>query len=1401
MERRNPQGEDLRIPQNPWPIIQGRSFADVVKGSRGSDSRMVWQKKGLGENWQGMEYKVTSKDCAWLEGTYVGIVHSVEMVRNLQEKFYMEGYFHCRIRATGGKLVLLDCEDKEELKDLVEMASEWLGQWFEEVQPWSPNKIAQERRHIKINGSIYNLRFSEEEFTNSFFSLKQDFIPSLQSDSEENESWSIESFEGDHDFQDVGGIRQSVDEPGGADGEEDAVERHTRETNGKIQLQDPQDGDRTMDAVPDSIENFENFEFSKDGENRAWVTGMAQKGGNVVSNVGSKNEESCLLGLVEHNNRKSYGEVFKKRVGSDRGPNCEDSVSIPLGQDTMEGVSPLFIGRKIFSGNEIECSSQRVGERRASFGRSSGSDEGSVDDGGQRRVVGSQKKRKMKLRTCRSIYLQDVSVQRKQRRKKGQGRRSKQPSGRQILPEFIASPIGAVAGESHLGATAECDEEVICRIDEMEKRDSLAKADTEKKATGGVKKGVPVYILNIYSPCELSGKRALWEELQNLISNRKGNWCLGGDFNTVRSSRERAGCNGMSREMKDFDSFITESGLVDLPMAGRKYTWYNANGMSRIDRFLVSEDWLLRWCDVKQWGLERTVSDHCLVLLKYERVDWGPNPFKFFYAWLQDPGNSGTEVDRKIMEAERVIAQLDERGENVQLSPSDIEKRRSSFLELWKNLKLKENMWQQKSRLMWLKEGDANTKFFHRCVKGRWRKNEINSIQINGEQHKGVGEIKEKMVGYLEQLFTKDRWQRPKLDGISFRQIDGADNESLMAAFSEEEIKNAVWDCESSKTPGPDGFNLKFVKCMWEDIKTEIAGFIREFQEQGRLVRGSNASFITLIPKVENPHKIEEYRPISLIGIMYKIIVKLLANRLRKVLDKIIGEQQMAFIEGRQLVDGVVIANEVIDEAKRKKKRSFLFKVDFEKAYDKVCWDFLDYMLMRMGFCNTWRMWIHECLQSSTISVLVNGSPSKQFSVSKGLRQGDPLSPFLFLIVAEGLNGLMSSAVEKELYKGVTVGKDAVMITHLQFTDDTIFFGEATENNIMVIKSIMRTFELISGLKINLQKSQLMGINVEDGWGSKMAYRLCCKKGEFPFKYLGIPIGGSHRRLTMWLAVKEDGLWRRVIASKYGEGGGHWMDWVRNGAGACSSWWRDVRRIDNVEGEITRKGERVLPNGNYVQWNVEMESYLEKEAVRKGRRGSKGSCTVIEGVKIALGQPDEWEWIHSKDSRYSTKTAYSLLTKVPRCPTQEKVFKRVWNPNLPTKISAFNWKLLLNRLPTKSNLLKRGFGVIMGDGNCNLCQEEEEDATHLFLKCKNVRWIWKECDRWWGINIETQEDCWKTFEHPGAWTRNTRIRKGWDCTWSAIVWSIWLMQNQRIFQNQEMDPGGLILVMGIVSTL
>ena len=291
---------------------------------------------------------------------------------------------------------------------------------------------------------------------------------------------------------------------------------------------------------------------------------------------------------------------------------------------------------------------------------------------------------------------------------------------------------------------------------------------------------------------------------------------------------------------------------------------------------------------------------------------------------------------------------------------------------------------------------------------------------------------------------------------------------------------------------------IKFweIKKFWDIMSPEFRRFVDEFYVNGSFPNGSNASFVALIPKMNHPQSFNDYRPISLIGCMYKIIAKLLSNRLRSVMDGLIDERQSAFIKGRHILHGILILNEVVEEARRNKKPVMIFKVDFEKAYDSVSWSFLDYMLFRLGFCPKWRSWISACLHSASISVLINGSPSKEFTPTRGLRQGDPLAPLLFNIVGEGITGMMRQAVHKNFYRSFLVGKTKEPINILQYADDTVFVGEAVWDNILVIKALLRGYELVSGLKINFAKSQFGIIGGGVNWALEAANTLHCRQLE-----------------------------------------------------------------------------------------------------------------------------------------------------------------------------------------------------------------------------------------------------------------------------------------------------------------
>jgi len=230
-----------------------------------------------------------------------------------------------------------------------------------------------------------------------------------------------------------------------------------------------------------------------------------------------------------------------------------------------------------------------------------------------------------------------------------------------------------------------------------------------------------------------------------------------------------------------------------------------------------------------------------------------------------------------------------------------------------------------------------------------------------------------------------------------------------------------------------------------------------EFHLNGKFVASLNATFIGLIPKKANAQNIKDYRPISLIGCIYKLLSKVLARKLRSVIGSLISKNQNAFVGGRQILDVVLIANELIDSRIKSGKLGVICKLDIEKAYDHVNWDLLTYIMRKMGFGERWIVWIRYCTSSASFEVLINGSPSQFFSASRGLRHDDPISPLLFLLVMEVFTRMLEAATSAGLLSDFSVGRRnaTTTVSHLLFAVDTIIFYDNVCEQILNLCGIL----------------------------------------------------------------------------------------------------------------------------------------------------------------------------------------------------------------------------------------------------------------------------------------------------------------------------------------------------------
>ncbi|KAL9681272.1 hypothetical protein QQ045_013054 [Rhodiola kirilowii] len=931
-----------------------------------------------------------------------------------------------------------------------------------------------------------------------------------------------------------------------------------------------------------------------------------------------------------------------------------------------------------------------------------------------------------------------------------------------------------------------------------------------------------INFLNVYAPCGDKEKAMLWEHLVSLKSLYEGEWVAGGDFNSVLIEEERRGFSFSEKEAFLFQDFSRAMGLVDIPLRGKKFTWSNKNGASRLDRFLLSPRVLSLWPKLDQKGLNKEkpgwkgyTLQRKLSRVRVKLAQWNRRGFG--------------DINYKLREARKVWERLASKQDLIGLSEEDSLKKAALQKRIWHLELQEERLWSQKSRIAWIKEGDQNTKFFHRSASWRSSKNKISSILVDGKWLDDPGLIKQAAQDHFGAIFRNSDTGTWELEDMHFSVLNELQKEELERCFGEEEIQQALMECDGNKAPGLDGFNMNFYKKYWHIVGDEVR-----------------------------------------------------ANR--------------------NILDGIMVTNELIHALKTEKRQGLVIKLNFKKAYDSVSWNYLEMIQRSMGFGCKWIGWMAECYSTARLAVLINGSPSKEFTMKRGLRQGDPLSPFLFLVAAEGLSRTLHKAVEEGVISGLEWSNNGDKLSHLQFADDTVLFCRVDALEVQNLRAILIAFEGCSGLKINFDKSLCFGIGLKEEEG--------CPVGGFPMKYLGMQVGVNPTKRSIWEPIIQkfsDKLasWRGANLSMAGR-----LVLIKSALCSLPLYYASLYKIPNSVAQEMEKIQRQFLWGglegrrklHYVKWEtvkrpkkfgeLGIQSLVEKNVAMltkwwwqlisgKGglwrrmiidKYGFKGllepsrvllnprrlsnswknilaalkgndevGVAFREGVKLKLGKGNElsfwedawageksfkvdgrwhwnikfrrvlyqWEevlraelmegldhlqlkeetddrvvWSFSSDGRFSTNSLMRAASAI-KCKKKgwEIVPTQLWMGIAPPKVEMLIWRIFLESLPSKDLLCKRRILSREEDLFCVLCGWEKETSDHLLIHCEWSWRLWTVCLQWWGC-------CWVTPQKArclleswdlGGLSKSSKRLGRILCY--AILWSIWEERNKRCFRN------------------
>ncbi|XP_027122245.1 uncharacterized protein [Coffea arabica] len=960
----------------------------------------------------------------------------------------------------------------------------------------------------------------------------------------------------------------------------------------------------------------------------------------------------------------------------------------------------------------------------------------------------------------------------------------------------------------------------------------------------------------VYARCTGVARRPLWSAMERLASLRQRSWMVAGDFNIITEASERLG---------------------------------------RLDRVVINQEWAEMCSVTRVLHLSRGRSDHAPLLIKCGSGRQGKSAFRYLNVWprhrsflgvVQEvwggggPSRTMSEFYQKLLGVKsklRVwnkevfrnigtrVAELerDMRTTEMQYDTGRTVAAKIVYHEAraayMKQLAVECGFWRQKSRIKWIHEGDANTAFFHSVVRQMRASNCISGIRsTTGQWLTEAEDIKSSAAAFFQALFSSDRdTDRQPVLPFVLPQVSPGDNERMLALPTTDEVREVVFSISPDSAPGPDGFGSGFYQACWEIVKDSLVAAIQDYFRGGWLPKGVTSTLIVLIPKIQGATRWQEFRPISLCNVSSKIISKLVSNRLNQLLPQLISPWQSGFVLGRQIMDNILLVQEHAKELDRRLEvPNLLLKLDMEKAYDRVEWSFLLFMLRSFGFQEPAVDLIFRLVANNWFSVLVNEEPAGFFKSTRGLAR-------------ETLEAISDFFKRYQQYSGqkINVAKSGFVCS-----------SWVSETQVELVASILgfpRQFFPLVYLGVPISRGRCSSIAF-DGILARVRARIFHWSGKLlsmggklilikhvlnsmplyllqvlkPPKAVFVALGRLFNSF-LWDKSKDDkrthwASWEKLCFPT--EEGGLGVRLLEDMVKAFSYklWWRlrqrgslwsDFMYSKYIGDQHPLKAEVPRPTGTWkrllgirevaekqISWSlgpgmvdfwldtwcelgpltalVPAESdrphflvaeFLDREGWNRGRLLHWLPATLVD---LIVEIPFDLE---GQDYILWAKSAtgqFSLTSAWELCRQRRTALalpQLVWNKGTPIKISLFAWRLLNNFVPLDSVMRRRGLPLV---SRCSCCLQEAESLPYLFVNGPIAREVWGHFASKFGILHCPPDDIqlvWRMWATSLTHIPAHHIR----CVLPLVVtWFIWRGRNKARFEGQEFSARGVIVEVG-----